>query len=78
MSAFGAPTKQQLAAVLRCRSDDMRPMVQMFETTLDRTMKSLVLATDPVLIHRLQGKAQVFKEFLELLNEADRIMARLS
>jgi prolyl-tRNA synthetase len=53
-------------------------VAELLEVPLNTTVKSLVLATDPVLIHRLQGKAQVFKDFLELLEDADRIMARLS
>lgn len=77
MSTFGTPTQQQLGAILRCRGADLVPMMQMFETTLEGTMKSLVTATDPVMIHRLQGKAQVLKDFLELRDNADRILERL-
>jgi len=77
MSTFGTPTKPQLSAILRCRGGDLKPMVELFENTLEHSLKSLVLATDPVLIHRLQGKAQVLRDFLELVNTGDLILERM-
>lgn len=77
MNTFGRPNAQQLRAVIRCQAADMAPMMSMFESTLEQTMQSLVGATDPATIHRLQGKAQILTDFLGLVKDAPRILERL-
>lgn len=77
MATFSSVTSQQLTAVLRCRGEDLSPLTGMFEEALDATMKTLVMAIDPSVIYRLQGRAQVLKDFLELVNTGDKILHRL-
>lgn len=76
MSTFNSADKQQLAAVLRCRGADMQPLVKLFEATFEATQKTLITAADVAVIHRLQGKAIVLRDFLELVKSADAILER--
>lgn len=55
----------------------MAPLKSLFEAALDTTMKSLVTAVDHVHLHRLQGQAQVLKEFLVLVETGHQIVERL-
>jgi hypothetical protein len=56
--------------------DDMKPLVELMEATLSDVKESLTQADEPIRVHRLQGKAIVLKDFLELVEKASQILAR--
>ena len=71
------PKKQHVQALYHCKVTDNAAFLELFETKLAEVKDSLVLADDPVMIHRLQGKASVLKEFLEAVEKSQEVLARL-
>jgi len=71
------PEKQQLMALVRCKSPENKALLELFEAKLAEVLDSLVKADDPATIHRLQGKATVLKEFLEAVHESQEVLERL-
>jgi hypothetical protein len=71
------PKKQQLTALSRCRLPENQALLDLFEAKLDEVKDSLLTADDPVLVHRLQGKASVLKEFLEAVEKSQEVLGRL-
>ena len=69
------PKQQQLQALHNCKS--IAGLLELFEAKLQEVKDSLVVADDPVVIHRLQGKATVLKEFLEAVEKSQEVLARL-
>lgn len=77
MTTFDSATPTQLKTVIFCRSNGMEPLAEMFASALEEVKTKLTLATDTVMIHRLQGKAQVLHDFIELLETAPQIIGRM-
>ena len=70
------PKKQHVQALYHCKVTDNAALLELFETKLAEVKDSLVLADDPVMIHRLQGKASVLKEFLEAVEKSQEVLTR--
>ena len=77
MTTFNSATTPQLKTVVYCRANGMEPLAEMFESALEDVKAALITATDTVYIHRLQGKAQALNDFIELLETAPQIVARM-
>ena len=71
------PNKQHVQAMFNCKAGSNAPLLDLFEAKLEEVKNSLILAEDPVVIHRLQGKASVFKEFLEAVEKSQEVLGRL-
>tara|TARA_R110000851_G_scaffold83428_1_gene182219 strand:+ start:501 stop:740 length:240 start_codon:yes stop_codon:yes gene_type:complete len=71
------PRKQHVQALYNCKVGSNALILELFEVKLAEIKDSLVLADDPVTVHRLQGKAIVLKEFLEAVEKSQEVLARL-
>jgi len=76
MSAFKQATKPQLSWLVSNRAGS-QPLIELFEKALEDTKNGLMTATDTVTLHRMQGRSQTLKEFLELLRDAAGIVAKM-
>jgi hypothetical protein len=73
---LGATTdRQHVQALLTCKQ--VGGLEALFQKLLDETKTSLVSADDMVRVHRLQGRAEVLKDFLEAMKDAPSVMERL-
>ena len=70
------PEKQQLMALVRCKSPENKALIELFETALQDILEALVVADDHTTINRLQGKASVLKEFLVAVEESQGVLER--
>ena len=71
------PKKQQLTALYKCKLPENQALLDLFEAKLDEVKNSLVTADDQVMVHRLQGKAIVLREFLEAVEQSRGVLERL-
>lgn len=55
----------------------MEGLQALFKVKLEEVKASLVEADDTVRIHRLQGRAEVLKDFLEALEQTPSVLERL-
>ena len=77
LTIFKKVTRAQAAAAGHCTLPELKALVDLFEESLEETKTSLVSASDTVHIHRLQGRAQVMEDFLELVKNASQILGRM-
>lgn len=70
------PDRQQVQALNRCKLEN-GALVDLFRKRLEETKDSLILADDPIRIHRLQGRAEVLADFLEAVERAPEIFDRV-
>jgi hypothetical protein len=70
----GKSDKQAVQALLMCKQ--VSGLDVLFTNLLEETKTSLIKATDTVVIHRLQGRAEVLSDFLEAMKDAPSIMER--
>lgn len=75
LTIFKKVTRPQATAATLLSDPQLKPLLDLFEASLEETKTSLVNANDTVHIHRLQGRAQVMEEFLELAEHASRILS---
>lgn len=71
------PDRKHIQALVRCRSGEMEGLQSLFKVKLEEVKISLVEADDTVRIHRLQGRAEILKDFLEALEQAPSVLERL-
>ena len=71
------PDRQHMFALQRCKLDENGALLDLFRTKLEQTHDALVLAEDSVLIHRLQGRAEVLADFLESVEKSTGILDRV-
>lgn len=71
------PDRKHIQALTRCKQPEQEALLDLFKTKLDEVKTALVLAEDPVRIHRLQGRAEVLTDFLEAVEKSNEILARL-
>jgi hypothetical protein len=64
-------------ALQRCKLDENGALLDLFRKKLEQTKDALVLAEDSVLIHRLQGRAEVLADFLESVEKSTGILDRV-
>lgn len=72
LNTVGAQTVQ---ALTNLREPGTAKVVELFSSELEETQRKLVRASDTVLIHRLQGRAELLEELLSAVEDA-RAMAR--
>lgn len=79
MSIFlgSRPDKRYVAALVKCRQPDNEALLTLFKTKLDETKAALVDADDLTRIHRLQGRAEALRDFLEAVEQAPSVLERL-
>lgn len=70
------PDRQHMQALQRCKLENSA-LMDLFRKKLEETKDSLILADDPVRIHRLQGRAEVLADFLEAVEKSPEIFDRV-
>lgn len=75
MSIFlsGKADRREIQALQKCRNPENADLLALFKSKLEEIKLSLVDADDAVRIHRLQGRAQVLKDFLEAVEKSSSI-----
>ena len=71
------PDRQHMFALQRCKLNENGALLDLFRKKLEQTKDALVLAEDSVLIHRLQGRAEVLADFLESVEKSTGILDRV-
>ena len=71
----GRPDKQHVQALLTCKQ--VGGLEALFTKLMQETQDALVRADDMVRVHRLQGRAEVLRDFLEAVADAPSVMERL-
>jgi hypothetical protein len=71
------PDRKHIQALYRCKHPESEALLDLFRSKLEEVKTSLVLAEDPVRIHRLQGRAEVLIDFLESVEKSNEILDRL-
>ena len=52
-------------------------LLSLFKLKLEETKSALIEAEDPVRIHRLQGRAEILRDFLEAVEQSSSVLERL-
>jgi len=71
------PDPQHMQALVRCKLGENGALMDLFRKRLEETKDSLIVADDPVRIHRLQGRAEVLADFLEAVEKSSEIFDRV-
>jgi hypothetical protein len=71
------PDRKHIQALTRCKHPENEALLDLFKTKLDEVKTALILAEDPVRIHRLQGRAEALTDFLEAVEKSQEVLARL-
>jgi hypothetical protein len=71
------PDRKHIQALYRCKHPENEALLELFRLKLEEVKNSLVLAEDPVRIHRLQGRAEVLSDFLEAVEKSPEIFDRV-
>lgn len=66
-----------MQALLRCKQPENAALVGLFRSKLDEAKNALIMADDTVMIHRLQGRAEVLQDFLEAVEKSSEIVERV-
>ena len=71
------PDRQHILALYRCKLPENEALLALFAAKLEEIKTLLVVAEDPIRIHRLQGRAEALTDFLEAVEKSPEILARL-
>lgn len=72
------PTRQQLRSLYSLsKTDAWTEIDKIFQTELDKTYENLAEGRDDATLHRLQGRAQLIREFRVLVREAPSLLEKL-
>lgn len=71
------PDRKHMQALYRCKHPENEALLELFKLKLEEVKNSLVLAEDPIRIHRLQGRAEALTDFLEAVEKSREILDRL-
>ena len=71
------PDRKHIQALYRCKHPENEALLDLFRMKLDEVKTSLMVAEDPIRIHRLQGRAEALTDFLEAVEKSPEILARL-
>lgn len=71
------PDRQQIQALMRCKLPDSEPLLALFRARLEEAKQALMVADDPVRLHRLQGRAEVLADFLEAVEKSSEVFDRV-
>lgn len=66
-----------MQALLRCKQPENAGLIELFQSKLDEAKNALIMADDTVMIHRLQGRAEVLQDFLEAVERSPEIVERV-
>ena len=64
--------QQQVSALLRIKETGDKALLNLFEGEAEKAKARLVIATDTVSIHRLQGRAEAFEDLLAAVEDAPK------
>lgn len=78
MNILNSADRQEQQALARCGTPEMRALLTLFEKLSAETQESLIAAEEVSRIHRLQGRAEFLRDFLEAVKDAPSVMERLS
>jgi hypothetical protein len=70
----GRPDKQHVQALLTCKQ--VGGLEALFTKLMQETQDALVRADDMVRVHRLQGRAEVLRDFLDAMGQAPAVMEK--
>lgn len=65
-------------ALQRLRAPDLAPIVELLEMVRSQSLEHMAAVNDEVQFRRLQGRAGLAKELLELADNANEIAAKLT
>lgn len=71
------PEAKHVHALNKCRQPENEALISLFKVKLEEIKAALVEADEPVRIHRLQGRAEVLKDFLKAVEESSSVLERL-
>jgi len=63
-------SKQQTEAIRRFNSPELKPLLDLFISELDKSRAQLVRADDLAKIYRLQGRVQFLEDLLHSVSKA--------
>lgn len=66
-------TKQQVEAVRRLHLSEMKPLLELLESDLEKSRAQLVRADETPKIYRLQGRVQILEDLLQSVAKAGDI-----
>ena len=69
--------RKHVMALNKCRTQENEALLSLFKLKLEETEAALIEADETVRIHRLQGRAQVLKDFLEAVEQSSSVLERL-
>jgi hypothetical protein len=72
------PDRQHMQALVRCKQPENEQLLSLFRARLEEAKAALVIADDPVRIHRLQGRAETLLDFLEAVEKSSEILERVN
>jgi len=63
-------SKQQYEALRKLNSTELKPVLELLVSELDKSRAQLVRADDPPMIYRLQGRVQFLEDLLHSVSKA--------
>lgn len=76
MKTFNQATRQEVQALERMKSPELRPLLELLASLLEDTKNALIRAEGDT-VYRLQGRAGVLQEFVEAVENAARTNERM-
>lgn len=79
MSIFLGPRPEvkHVRALNKCRQPENEVLISLFKLKLEEVKTALVEADELARIHRLQGRAEVLRDFLKAVEESSSVLERL-
>jgi len=68
--------RKEAEALNKCRATELTGLIQLFERLEMETLRSLAKADTSDRIFRLQGRAEVLKDFIDAVDNASSILER--
>lgn len=69
--------RKHVQALSKCRMPENEALLSLFKLKLEETKSALIEAEDQVRIHRLQGRAELLRDFLEAVEQSSSVLERL-
>lgn len=79
MSIFLSPRPEvkHVQALNKCRLPENEALISLFKQKLEEAKAALIEADEPLRIHRLQGRAELLRDFLKAVEESSSVLERL-
>lgn len=71
------PEAKHVHALNKCRQPENEALILLFKLKLEETKTALIEADEPSRIHKLQGRAEVLRDFLKAVEESSSVLERL-